>query len=126
MVCKYSRIYQWYYPRLKGDWEVLFYILIFFHFLLPLFGFMSRHVKRSSLGRILFCSIFIVIHYLDIRFIVYPNFTAQNTISLNEYFLIICFTLIIIPIISFKIIKHKIIPYNDPRLPESKRLENAL
>jgi hypothetical protein len=117
---------QWYYPRLTGDWKILFYTLIALHFVLPLFGFMSRHVKRNALGRISFCILFIVIHYLDMRFIVYPNFTDVNSISGNEYFLLIAFTLIIIPLISFKIFKYKILPENDPRYSESKKLENAL
>lgn len=117
---------QWYYPRLIGEWKVLFFTLIILHFLLPLFGFMSRHVKRSSMGRIGFCILFIIIHYLDIRFIVYPNFTNVNKISGNEYLLLITFTLIIVPLISFKILKYKILPENDPRYSESKKLENAL
>ena len=45
---------QWYYPRLKGEWKSLFYILIILRFVLPLFGFMSRHVKRNKLARIAF------------------------------------------------------------------------
>lgn len=117
---------QWYYPRLIGEWKVLFFTLIILHFLLPLFGFMSRHVKRSGTGRISFCLLFIIIHYLDIRFIVYPNFTSVNSISGNEYLLLIVFSLIIIPLISFKILKYKILPENDPRYSESKKLENAL
>tara|TARA_Y100001935_G_scaffold244489_2_gene236973 strand:+ start:6439 stop:7608 length:1170 start_codon:yes stop_codon:yes gene_type:complete len=117
---------QWYYPRLIGEWKILFFTLIVLHFLLPLFGFMSRHVKRSSIGRISFCILFIIIHYLDIRFIVYPNFTEVNSISINEYLLLIVFSLIIIPLISFKILKYKILPENDPRYSESKKLENAL
>ena len=117
---------QWYYPRIHGEWKILFYTLILLHFVLPLFGFMSRHVKRSSLGRISFCILFIIIHYLDMRFIVYPNFTEINSISGNEYLLLVIFSLIIIPLIGFKTIKHKVLPENDPRFNESKKLENAL
>ena len=89
-------------------------------YILPLFGFMSRHVKRNVLGRSAFCCLFIVIHYLDIRFIVYPNFLDYNKISINEYILLLSFTLIIVPLIVFKIMKYKIIPENDPRYSESK------
>ncbi len=117
---------QWYYPRIHGEWESLFYILMIFHFVIPLFGFMSRHVKRSRFGRLSFSVLIIIIHYLDLRFIVYPNFFDVNKISNNEYALIISFCLIIIPLIGFKIMKHKILPVNDPRLKESQKLENAL
>ena len=117
---------QWYYPRIHGEWESLFYILMIFHFVVPLFGFMSRHVKRNRLGRLFFSFLIIIIHYLDIRFIVYPNFFEQNVITSNEYILILSFSLILIPLVGFKIIKHSIIPENDPRLAESKHLENAL
>ena len=116
----------WYYPRLKGEWGILFYVLIILHFVLPLFGFMSRHVKRNQLGRILFSVLVIIVHYFDLRFTIYPNFTDINKISLNEYLLILSFSAIIIPVLYFRIKKYKIIPINDPRLAESKKLENSL
>ncbi|MEK9728224.1 MAG: hypothetical protein VW397_09000 [Candidatus Margulisiibacteriota bacterium] len=117
---------QWYYPRLNGEWGNLFYLLIVLHFILPLFGFMSRHVKRNRFARILFSLLVIVVHYFDLRFTIYPNFTKINEISGVEYLLIISFTLILVPLLYFKINKFKIIPQNDPRLSESKKLENAL
>ncbi len=117
---------QWYYPRQKGEWQSLFYILMIVHFVIPLFGFMSRHVKRNKFGRLFFSALIVVIHYLDIRFIVYPNFYKENFISSNEYLLLLSFSLIIIPLITFKILNHKILPEKDPRLAESKKLENAL
>lgn len=118
---------QWYYPRLHNGWDTVFYALIIFHFLLPLFGFMSRHVKRNSIGRVAFSIIFIVIHYVDIRFLIYPNsFKKYHEISLIEGSLIVSFALIVIPLIAFKIVNHQKIPINDPRLEESKKLENAL
>ena len=117
---------QWYYPRLKGEWKSLFYILIILHFVLPLFGFMSRHVKRNKLARIAFSLIIIILHYLDLRYVIYPNFTKVNEIVLNEYLLLLSFGLIFISILYTKIKNHHIIPINDPRLEESKHLENAL
>ncbi|MGC6367678.1 MAG: hypothetical protein ACON35_06745 [Candidatus Marinamargulisbacteria bacterium] len=117
---------QWYYPRLKGEWKSLFYILIIFHFALPLFGFMSRHVKRSKIARLTFSTLIIILHYLDIRYIIYPNFTKTNEITSNEYLLLLSFGLIFTGLIYSKIRNNKIIPVNDPRLEESKHLENAL
>lgn len=117
---------QWYYPRLKGDWQSLFYLLILFHFIVPLFGFMSRHIKRNRFFRICFCILLIGMHYLDIRFLIYPNVTAINTMSLTEWGLLIGLGLLLIGVIGRKITNHQIIPLNDPRLPESKKLENAL
>ena len=120
---------QWYYPRIHGEWESLFFILIIFHFIVPLFGFMSRHVKRNRLMRILFSIMMIGLHYLDIRFMIYPNFPKQfpiNEISSTEIWLIVSFGLIIIGALFNKIGRYKIIPVNDPRLKESMKLENAL
>jgi len=118
---------QWYYPRLHNGWETIFYALIIFHFLIPLFGFMSRHVKRNSFARICFCLLFIIIHYVDIRFVVYPNvFKKYHAITMNEFGLILSFAFVVIPLVAFKIIRYKRIPENDPRLSESKHLENAL
>ena len=108
------------------QWEILFYILIIFHFILPLFGFMSRHVKRNVIGRLFFSILIIIVHYLDIRFMIYPNFTKQNEISLIEYILLGGFSLLIIGVLINLISSHKIIPDNDPRIKESEKLENAI
>ena len=117
---------QWYYPRLNGEWGLVFYGLIIFHFILPLFGFMSRHIKRSRLGRVSFSVLIIAVHYLDMRFIVYPNFTDSVAISGLEWMVWGAFLLILSPIMYFKIRKHDPIPLGDPRLAESKKLENAV
>ena len=111
---------QWYYPRIHGEWKVLFNILIIFHFVLPLFGFMSRHIKRNALSRILFCLMIIVIHYFDIRFLIYPNFMSENNIVFEELALIISFAFILFGVIFYRISSYRIIPINDPRLNESK------
>ena len=97
-----------------------------FHFIVPLFGFMSRHVKRSPLGRFIFCIMIIIVHYIDIRFQIFPNITESTQILGTEYLIILSFSFIFIALIFQKIFKHNIIPVNDPRLAESKRLENAL
>jgi len=117
---------QWYYPRTKGDWNTVFYILMIFHFIVPLFGFMSRHVKRHPLGRSIFCILIIIVHYIDIRFQIYPNITKDISITSNEYYILFSFAVIIISLIIRKIINHNLIPINDPRLKESEKLENAL
>ena len=72
--------------------------------------------------RLFFASLIIVVHYFDLRFTIYPNFTSVNSMSNIEYGLILGFSAIFIPILYFKIKKHKIIPINDPRLNESKKL----
>ena len=87
---------------------------------------MSRHVKRNKLARIVFSVIIIILHYLDLRYVIYPNFTKVNEISTNEYLILLSFSLIFIGLIYNKITSHRIIPVNDPRLDESKHLENAL
>jgi hypothetical protein len=117
---------QWYYPRITGEWESLFFILIIGHFIIPLFGFMSRHVKRNPTGRVVFSVLMIIMHYFDIRFMIYPNVMKENMIVQNEYLLLLSFSLIIIPLLIFKITNNKILPVNDPRLEESKTLENAI
>ena len=61
-----------------------------------------------------------------IRFMIYPNFTKQNEISLIEYILLGGFSLLIIGVLINLISSHKIIPDNDPRIKESEKLENAI
>ena len=68
----------------------------------------------------------IIIHYVDVRFLVYPNFVKDIGMSSLEVGLIVLFTLILGSIIVDKCLKYNPLPVNDPRLDESKTLENAL
>jgi hypothetical protein len=117
---------QWYYPRLTGEWGTIFYVLAIGHFVLPLFGFMSRHVKRHLVGRLFFSIVILALHYLDIRYAVWPNFTTSSHISWLEILIMISFLIILTSLLINKICRYAIIPTNDPRLEESKHVENAI
>jgi hypothetical protein len=64
---------HWFYTRQLGPWAAVSLSLIFLHWGVPFFGTMSRHVRRRP-GLVFFWSIFIlVIHFIDIYWIVMPE-----------------------------------------------------
>lgn len=64
---------EWFYHRLGGSWGVLGLVLIFFHWMLPFAGTMSRHVRRNpklvcGWGIYILC-----VHYVDVYWMIMPE-----------------------------------------------------
>ena len=63
----------WFKDRLAGGWEYLSYGLIAVHFVIPFLGLLSRHVRRHRSGLFFFACWALVVHWLDMTFLVMPN-----------------------------------------------------
>ncbi|MGE3852006.1 MAG: hypothetical protein AB7K09_09705 [Planctomycetota bacterium] len=71
----------WYFMKASDDptawasgWNYLTLVLLFGHLLIPILGFMSRYVKRHGLGLIAWAVWMLCFHYLDLYWLVRPNF----------------------------------------------------
>ena len=67
-----------------NSWGWLAIFLLFGHFLVPFVGIMSRHVKGNSNAMIFWAIWMLVVHYLDLYWIVIPEISSGFTISLIE------------------------------------------
>jgi hypothetical protein len=64
---------HWYAVRADHGWGAVFIALCLGHFLLP-FGFlMSRHVKRNPIGLAIGAVFLLVIHCVDMQFLILPT-----------------------------------------------------
>jgi len=64
----------WYMQRLKGGWQWIGLLLVLFHFALPFAMLLSRTLKRSGRTLIRIAAIIIVMRFVDLFWLVAPNF----------------------------------------------------
>ena len=69
---------QFYIPRQIGPWAAVSITLIFFHFLIPFAGLMSRHVKRCLPVFSFWLVWLLVAHALDLFWLIMPNTYIQK------------------------------------------------
>lgn len=63
----------WYKHRMEHGWQYIGLLLIAFHFALPFLGTMSRHVRRSPAVMAGWAGFILVVHWLDMMFLILPN-----------------------------------------------------
>ncbi|TWU38462.1 hypothetical protein [Novipirellula artificiosorum] len=63
----------WFYHRQLGIWGVLSLVLVFFHWILPFIGTMSRHVRRRPTLVFGWSVYILVLHFVDVYWCVMPE-----------------------------------------------------
>ncbi len=64
--------------RIHGNWLHVSYFLIVGHFVLPFFGLLSRHVKRHRVGLAFWSVWMLVVHYVDLHWLIMPNYQHEH------------------------------------------------
>jgi hypothetical protein len=71
----------WYYRRLHGGWEYVGLFLVLFHFAVPFALLLSRPLKRDITQLVWIAAWLLCAHYVDLFWIVEPNFSKTFTIT---------------------------------------------
>lgn len=66
----------WYIVRSRGGWLPVFAFLAIFHFFIPFFLLLSRDLKRSPKRLALVAAYLLVVHYVDLYWLVMPALDA--------------------------------------------------
>jgi hypothetical protein len=75
-----------YHLRKQGGWSAVGTVLIFGHFLVPFAFLMSRHIKRNRLTLAIGAAFLLVIHWIDMQYLVIPNaMTAHGAHGAGEH-----------------------------------------
>lgn len=120
---------HWYYTRLLGSWGPVSYLLIFFHWLFPFLGLLSRHIRRQPALVFGWSVYLLVVHFVDLVWIVMPeaSTTFGGAIGVATALLV---TLGMIGLYVGGMLwfmranQVRVVPVRDPRLPESLAFEN--
>lgn len=120
---------HWYYTRLLGSWGPVSYLLIFFHWLFPFLGLLSRHIRRKPALVFGWSVYLLIVHFVDLAWIVMPEAatTFGGAVGIATSLLV---TLGMVGLYVGGILwfmrtnQVRVVPVRDPRLPESLAFEN--
>ena len=114
-------------PAGFGWWRIVILTLLFAHLLIPFAALLSRHVKRN-LGALAFLSGWmLVMHYVDIYWLIMPEMLVGGwqLLPVVEVACLLMFGGLLIAATSGALANVKLRPTGDPRLPESMHLHQS-
>lgn len=116
---------HWYHWRFEGDWKVVSGLLLAAHFVLPFFGLMSRHIKRNKRTLAFWAVWILVMHYVDLFWLVYPSGQAEVPLALVDVACLVGLVALFLGLAARRARGVRLIPQGDPRLEDSLAFENA-
>lgn len=116
----------WFRERLTGSWTYVSYALLFGHFVVPFAALLSRHTKRNPVALTFFAAWMLVMHALDLFWLVMPKVEADGVLvratDVAAFVAVGGFA-------AFGFLKlagnRPLVPTSDPRLAESLAFENT-
>ena len=116
---------HWYHWRFEGGWKVVSTLLLVCHFVMPFFGLMSRHVKRNKRSLAFWAVWILVIHYLDLFWLIYPNGGGEVPLGLVDILCWVGVVSLFVGVAARRARGVNLIPTGDPRLADSLAFENV-
>ena len=111
---------KWYALRQNENWLHLSLLLIVAHFILPFLFFLPETVKKNPKLLIIGSIWMLVIHFVDLYWIIGPSFYSEQPIfDYKDILVILGFLGLFLAVFGFFSRKAYMIPINDPRLNES-------
>lgn len=108
-----------YLSRSSGGWMAATIALFIFKFLVPFLLLLPRAAKRSIAHTTLVACLILVMEYVDIHWMVYPNFSETWIFSWYEIGTFLMFLGLFVWSVTNFLSKNSIVPIKDPRLSES-------
>jgi hypothetical protein len=117
----------WYLRRQTGAWTYVSLALLFGHFLLPFLALISRYPKRRQAMLVAAAAWMLVMHWMDIYWLVRPEFSAEGRIGLHwlDATTFLAVGGLFIEAVTRRLRGSALVPLNDPRLGESLAFRNT-
>jgi len=113
---------SWFHHRTGNSWETLGVILILCHFVLPFIFLLSRWRKRNWKTLLPAAIWMLCFHYLDLYYMVMPASPEGHhglSLSVSDILCVIALTGVTIGVALINMRGNKLVPVQDPRLPEA-------
>jgi hypothetical protein len=108
----------WYLRRLHGGWGILGLALLFLGFALPFFLLLFRHVKRRRRSLMLLAVLVLIVHFLDLCWMVLPAF--GNALRLQSFVVLLLMFFGIgglwLGYFAWQLQRMPLLPPHDPRI----------
>lgn len=110
---------EFFLKRQSGEWAIFSLFLLLGHFVFPFLGLISRFAKRRKPILFFFAFWMLLMHYVDIYWLVMPEFSARPIIGLMEISTFLGIGAIYLAGFLFLAGRYSMIPLKDPRLADS-------
>jgi hypothetical protein len=125
----------WFYDRQLGSWGTLGLLLIFFHWMLPFLGLLSRHVRRNPTLVFGWAVYLLLMHFIDVYWMIMPesipvegaeHATMGGVRGVISSLLCVGGMLSLLTGLVLRVAQQtKVVAVHDPRLRESIAFENV-
>jgi hypothetical protein len=118
----------WFKERFAGGytsgWGLWATTLLVFHFVVPFFFLLSRHIKRNKTTLAIGALWMIAVVYLDMYWLVMPAIDATPNLGLMDLLLLVGLVSALVAGVAYRAQRVNLIPTKDPRLARSLAFEN--
>lgn len=115
----------WYLARNRGVWVPVGVALVLFHFVVPFFVLLSRRLKRSPRGLGFMAVWILVIHYVDVYWVMMPALRHDPGRALPVHWTdltaLVGVGAAAVAFVVWRMRGRAVVPVGDPYLPESLR-----
>jgi len=109
-----------YLPRVTGVWTFVSLALIIFKFIVPFLALLSRRAKRNTTMLVAVSLLILLMEYVDIYWLIYPNYNAKSIeVPIPEVLIFCGFAGAFVFTVTRFLSQHSIVPVKDPRIGES-------
>ncbi len=110
----------WYKHRMENGWQYVGLLLIALHFALPFLGTMSRHVRRNRSVMAGWACFILVVHWLDLMFLIMPNAAPVSSMLIVGHF-VCCIGMVSVFLAMFllRVGETPLVATKDPWLPDA-------
>ena len=111
---------EFYLMRSVNGWLVVSFALLIFRFIVPFLALLPRGAKRNESHLALVCCLILVMQYVDIYWLVYPNFNDNHmTFGFYEISMLLGFIGIFMLAVMKFYSKNGLVAQKDPRMHEA-------
>jgi len=111
---------EYYIMRAQNGWMGLSFALLIFRFIVPFLALLPKAAKRNETHLLVVSGLILVMQYLDIYWMVYPNFyDGQVTFGLWEIGMFLGFAGLFLFVLFRFFSKNSIVAVKDPRMKEA-------
>lgn len=115
----------WYAHRMEHGWNTVSKFLAIGHFVVPFFFMLPRTIKRHKPTLLLGALWVLFMHFVDLYWIVMPVLkTSGFSVNILDLVAFIGVGGVFVALVSRNTASAAVVPYRDPRLPESLNFEN--
>ncbi|MCA9641953.1 MAG: quinol:cytochrome C oxidoreductase [Polyangiaceae bacterium] len=115
----------WFKPRFVEGWQWVSIVQLVGHFVIPFFGLVSRHVKRNRKALAFWAIYILVVHYIDLYWLIMPSYDGQKApLSPMDLLAVIGVAGVLIANAARVASGMNLRPTKDPRLAKSLAFEN--